>query len=598
LVRVAFLAPILASALLLITAIPARASGYKNFAVSVYVRAGEVARMKDPAWLESRWKELTDGLRVDKVYLETYRDGTMPDQEAVDSAKRFFQAKGVKTAGGIATVLRGWPWFVTFCFTNPEHRKKLQEVVEFTARNFDEVILDDFFFNNTKALSDIQAKGSRSWTRFRLDLMAEVSRDLVVGPAKRVNPRVKMVIKYPNWYDHFQYLGYNLEDEPRIFDGVYTGTETRDPIHTDQHLQQYLGYDLMRYLENIKPGGNGGGWVDPYGWRDKERYAEQLSLTLFAKAREVTLFNFADLLEPMRATPQSPVHGTMTAFAGNLFDSIDGFIGQLGRPVGVKSYKPLHSSGEDYLHDFIGMLGIPLELVPTFPVDAPTVLLTESAKYDPLLVDRIKKQLQDGKNVVITSGLLNVLRSWGLDDVVELRTGAERAAVREFRVGRGKTVHVDADIMIPEIAYPTNDAWELVTSVSQGVGYPILLKDDYARGVLYVWTIPDNFGDLYRLPPEVLDEVRRVVAGDLAARLEGPSQVALFAYDNDKWIVESFAPPGGKSVDVNLVLGPKVTRLLDVVSGKHVPGSAREDKMVYALTLAPSSFRVLAAEAP
>ena len=134
--------------------------------------------------------------------------------------------------------------------------------------------------------------------------MAEVSRNLLVGPAKKVNPRVKMVIKYPNWYEHFQYSGYNLEDEPKIFDGVYTGTETRDPVRGNQHLQQYLGYGLVRYLENIKPGGNGGGWVDTGGWRDKERYGEQLWLTLFAKAPEIMLFDFRQLLAPMRGATQ------------------------------------------------------------------------------------------------------------------------------------------------------------------------------------------------------------------------------------------------------------------------------------------------------
>ena len=252
----------------------ASAANYQNFRVAVYARAYEVRQMKDPAWLEARWATITSGLKVDKIYLETHRDGVIPDQETLDTAKRFFQSKGVRTAGGIATVANERNRFETIVYTDPEQRRKLREVVEYTARNFDEIIIDDFFFTSSKTESDIQVKGDRTWTRFRLDLMAEVSRDLLVGPARKVNPKVKMVIKYPNWWGHFQYLGYNLEDEPRIFDGVYTGAETRNPTSPGQHLQQYLGYDLFRYLENIKPGGNGGGWVDEGGWRDKERFAE------------------------------------------------------------------------------------------------------------------------------------------------------------------------------------------------------------------------------------------------------------------------------------------------------------------------------------
>ena len=45
-----------------------------------------------------------------------------------------------------------------------------------------------------------------SWTDFRLKLMTDAARDLIINPAKAVNPKVKIVIKYPNWYEHFQGL--------------------------------------------------------------------------------------------------------------------------------------------------------------------------------------------------------------------------------------------------------------------------------------------------------------------------------------------------------------------------------------------------------
>ena len=572
----------------------AEAANYHNFGVAVYARAYEVQQMKDPAWLESRWATITNGLKVDKIYLETHRDGVVPDQETLNRIKEFFKTKGVATAGGIAAVVNERNRFETFVYTNPEHRKKIQEIVEYTARNFDEIIIDDFFFTSSKTDSDIQAKGDKSWTRFRLDLMVEVSRNLLVGPAKKVNPRVKMVIKYPNWYEHYQYSGYNLEDEPKIFDGVYTGTETRDPVRGNQHLQQYLGYGLVRYLENIKPGGNGGGWVDTGGWRDKERYGEQLWLTLFAKAPEITLFDFRQLL----ALPRGATEGgglTIPAYAGSVFEQVDGFIGKLGKPIGVKSYKPYHSSGEDFLHDYIGMLGIPMDIVPVFPTDAPTVFLTESAKFDAGLVRKMKKQLMDGKKVVITSGLLKALEGKGIEDIAELEVTGQKAVVREFP-GRGGGVHSESDIVIPEIRYATNDAWEIVTTATKGTGYPMLLQASYAKGVLYVLTIPDNFGDLYNLPPEVLTQIRTVIAGDLPVRLEGSSQIGLFAYDNGKFIVENFAAPGGNTVAARAVVDKKFTKLVDVVSGQTLAGQARGDKMVFELTLAPASYRVLSAE--
>jgi hypothetical protein len=576
----------------------ARAGHYKNFEVSVYVVARDVQRMKDAAWLEAAWAKATDGLEVDKVYLETYREGVVPDQEALDAAKKFFASKGVRTAGGIATVLGGHP-FVSLDYTDAKDRQKLKEVVELAARNFDEIILDDFFFSNTKSAADIKAKGKKSWTRYRLDLMAEVSRNLVLGPARKANPKVKVVIKYPNWYEHFPYCGYNLEVEPRIFDGVYTGTETRDGPHTDQHLQQYLGYDLMLYLENIKPGGNGGGWVDPYGWRDKERYGEQLWLTLFAKAREITLFQFGDLTRPMRAAPHSPTKTQATtslpAYAGGVFATVDRFVGKLGNPTGVKVYKPFHSNGEDYLTDFLGMIGIPIEMTPTFPERAPTVLLTEAAKADPAIVDKIEKHLQRGSKVVITSGLLRALRGKGIENVAEVEVTDRKALVRTFDVGE-TTARADADILIPQIRYPTNDVWEVVTALVNGVGYPILLRCPYAASNLYVLTIPDDFADLYHLPPEVLGKVRAVIGGDLPARIEGPSQIALFVYDNDKLIVESFAAPGEKAVTARVFLGKRFTRLVDLLTGAQTTGTARGDGTIFDVTLPPASYAALAAE--
>ena len=53
---------------------------------------------------------------------------------------------------------------------------------------------------------------------------------------------------------------------------------------------------------------------------------------------------------------------------------------ELGEPVGVKSYKPYHSTGEDYLHNYLGMCGVPMNLVPEFPTDVNMVFLAETAE--------------------------------------------------------------------------------------------------------------------------------------------------------------------------------------------------------------------------
>jgi hypothetical protein len=572
----------------------AAAAGYKNFTVSVYARAYEVRQMKDPQWLEQRWAAIEKQVRVGKIYLETHRDGVIPDEETIEQAKRFFTARGIRVAGGITFTQNERDRFKTFCYSDPDLRKKAREISELTARHFDEIILDDFFFTNCKCDACIRAKGTKSWTEFRLEQMDEAARNLVVGPAKAVNPKVKVVIKFPNWYDHFQYLGFDLEKEPRIFDGIYTGTETRDPEFTDQHLQPYESYSIFRYFENIKPGGNGGGWVDPFGRGTLDRYSEQLWLTLFAKAPEITLFDFRSLLEPIRREDGVEEPDTMLGrVAGYVFDTVDGFVSKLGAPIGIKSYKPYQSSGEDFLHNYIGMLGIPMEMTPVFPVEEKTVFLTESAKFDPAIVEKIKGQLQAGKNVVITSGLLKALQGKGIEDIAEIECTDKKALAGEFwQPWHAAVSRSDAPIILPEIRYPTNDAWDIVSTLGSGTSYPILLDAGYSRGHLYVLAIPDNFGDLYRLPPAVLNRIKEVVMRDLPVRVEGPAQVALFLYDNDTFIVESFQPQGS---EVKIVADKRFARLRDMRTGQLLEGQPYQGGVAFDTVLFPHSYRVFAA---
>ena len=607
------------------------ANGYENFKVAIYGPARDVNRMGDVNWLEKSWEEITRQVKVDKIYLETHRDSFVIDEGTIKKAKKFFEDRGVEVAGGITYTIMESNRFQTFCYMRPEQRKKVKEVAEYTARLFDEVILDDFFFTNCKCESCIKAKGKKSWSDFRVELMRGAAKNLIVGPARAVNPKVKMVIKYPNWYEHFQGCGFDLEVEPKIFDGIYTGTETRDPVYTDQHLQQYESYLIYRYFENIKPGGNGGGWVDTGAMRYMDRYAEQLWLTMFAKAPEITLFNFGRMLQPIPQELRADWQGTQTSFdfdemmkpikladgrmvepntmarpAGYALEQVDVFLGKLGNPVGVKSYKPYHSTGEDFLQNYIGMCGVPMDLLPEFPADASIVFLTESAKFDPAIVDKIKARLVAGKPVMITSGLFMVLQGRGIEDIVELRYTGEKALTKQFWSRRsfwgrqGTVFESESEILIPQIKYLTNDSWEEISCLASGVGYPILHSADYANSRLYILTIPDNYGDLYKYPAEVLRQIREVLTPDFKVRLEGPSQVAMFVYDNDTFIVESFRH---EPVDVNIVADRQIGRIRDVVSGEELTGEvlagrprwggpAAPEKTVFDLKLKPHSFRV------
>jgi len=592
--------------------------GYKNFKVSVYTRSFEVIKMADLNWLEPKWKEITDQLHVDKIYLETHRDQVIVPEDKLEAVKKFFRDKGIEIAGGITYTISEPNRFQTYCYSKKEDRYKVKEIIEYTAKHFDEVILDDFFFTSCKCEVCIDKKADLSWTDYRLQLMAEASENLILKPAKKVNPNVKVVIKYPNWYAHFQGLGFNLEKQPAMYDGIYTGTETRDAVRSAQHLQQYLGYAIFRYFENLKPGGNGGGWVDTYGSRFLDRYAEQLWITLFAKAPEITLFEFTQLLRPLEKFPEREWKGKGASFdrdelmkpykgvqptsiaraAGYAFEKTDPILGALGNPVGIKCYKPYHSTGEDFLPTFLGMIGLPMDIVAEFPHNESMILLTESAAFDKNIVNKIKKQLVDGKSVTITSGLLKALQGKGIEDIAEIRYSIHKALVDEY-VSGFRIIPGDKKILIPQIKYLTNDSWELASAIDGPNGWPLLHDADYASGHLYVLTIPDNYADLYHLPVEILGTIRNVLAKDQFVQLHGPANVSMYLYDNKTVILESFLD---EAIDVSLTTSPNVSSISNLQNGVELEGIERAAfggwasprvpaKKAFKVTIPPHSFR-------
>ncbi|MCD7850782.1 MAG: hypothetical protein LUH63_14240 [Parabacteroides sp.] len=594
------------------------AGSYKSFKVSVYTRAYEVEKMKDLHWLDSAWTIISSQVKVDKIYLETHRDLLIVPDKTLEQAKKFLQDRGVEVGGGITYTIDESNSFETFSYSNPEHRKKVQEIAEHTAKYFDNFILDDFFFTSSKSDIDIKAKGDKSWTQYRTELMTEAGQNLVINPAKKVNPNVKIIIKYPNWYDHFQGLGFNLATGPQIFDGIWSGTETRDPSSA-QHLQNYLSYNIIRYFNNLRPGHNFGGWVDSGGSSmGMDRYAEQLWLSMFAKAPEIALFayhellgtklrpeihrtpwqgmgtsfNYDEMMKPIRLPNGSTTLPTTIArVAGVSLEQIDAFVYKLGKPIGIKNYKPFHSLGDDFLQNYLGMIGLPMDMYPQFPTDQKVVLLTEQAKYDTDIIAKMKKQLQKGGDVVITSGLLAAIPE-KIADIAELRASDLKALVNDF--GRAGTA--DKDILITQVRYQTNDAWDILSAgrpLQKGVsGYPMLLRAPYSKGNLYVMTIPDDYGNLYDLPEGALNAYRRILSQDLDMYIEGPSKVSLFLYDNGTFIVESFRD---EPVTIRLVTNKKIEAVKDMLEGSRVeklPESQRDHANRYLITLMPHSYKV------
>ena len=388
-----------------------------------------------------------------------------------------------------------------------------------------------------------------------------MSRDLIISPAKAINPKVRLIIKYPNWYESFQGLGYDLAVEPKLYDAIYTGTETRD-ANSGQRLQSYQSYLQTQFFNNIKPGGNQGGWID--GGRDVERYAEQMWDTFFAKVPDIMLFNSMQIMAGLNTgnrgsepdTNASLSIATLTApipqpdgstytpnmvarIAGCSAELLDRFLGKLGKPVGIATYKPCNSVGEPYLPNYLGMIGVPIDLVPEFPTNVPAIFLTAASSYDQDLVAKIKRFVQAGGRVIATTALIEALGD------------------------------KDLNILLPQIRRFENDNRLVINFNTALSGYPMAVSCTYGRCTFSVLAVPDDFADLYRLPQSVLNQIRALLGRDVFVNLDAPDHVSLFAYDNRTFIVQNFRPQP-VSARVSVV---RATRLHDLLSDQTLAGS-------------------------
>jgi len=574
---------------------------YRNFALTTYFVARATARVTEEE-LEKQLSFMEKYLRLDKVYVEPWR-GELAKAEQVEMIKGVFHRHGIRTAGGLTAVIptpegaeKKERLFDTFCYNDEAMREKLRQVSAFTAQHFDEIILDDFFFTGCSCKACIRARDQYnasngitdgSWQSYRLDLMKKVSEELILAPVRAVNPDCKVIIKYPNWAESYQETGYNPKDQRKQFDGLYTGTETRDPITTDQHLPRYLSYSLMTYFENMWPRHNGGGWFDTFDSHITEHYLEQAYLTVFSRPRELMLFCFQSLYDNM-----------YTAALGFQLDKLDELMDAAGSPVGIACYLPDNCQGEDNLQDFLGMVGLPITLTPYFPMKERQILLTRSAACDPDIADKLDGYLQQGdRRALVTAGFWDAIRGRG-ERFTSIRLRGRTVTADRYRV-EAKTASGQAYCTFPEGVRPitlpvaefrNNATWAVVKAVSGEESYGILLRDHYAQSELWTLTAPDAYPELYRIPAPALSRIREAFPVQ-GMWLEGPARISLFPYDNDTVILYYYVMDGTQPEEVYLhVRGAKA--LMSLPGGKRPtePLWTKDGEAVFRLPIRPGDY--------
>ena len=352
---------------------------------------------------------------VTHVFIETFRDSYTADRKALERARERFKAEGFEVSGCVTTTgigKRSTGWRPISCYTNQETQQQLQKIFEHTASIFDEIMIDDFLFTDCQCEDCKKACGKETWADYRCGLMVKVSRERILQPAKAVNPDVKIIIKYPQWYDNFHNRGYEVLRETADYDKIWVGTETRD--YDDKRWGgkvQYEAYYIMRWLGEIGGLKTGGGWFDPLGTTE-DTYVEQARQTVLADAKEMLLFCYGALLQ-----------NTGPANVRKLRAEIPGLFELAGlvrnKPIkGILAPKPSNSDAydEQYVFDFVGMLGLPLVPTAEINTDAEAAFFSVHALKEPDFSGKLEKMLDAKKPVLITDGLAKRLNNINTDD--------------------------------------------------------------------------------------------------------------------------------------------------------------------------------------
>ncbi len=378
----------------------------ESLRLSTYVTAHTVEQMFRT---EEGRREVLSLLRcygITKVYLEVYRSGLVIAPELIEPSVNFLEENGFEVVGGIATVpgndfgVRqegplGW-----FNWQNPKTQNDLRKVIEDSAPFFDSFIVDDFLCTSDTSLESKAAKGERSWSEYRRTLLTGLSRSVFIDPAKKKNPGIKMIIKYPQWYDRFHLFGYDVTAKTELFDGIWVGTESRGQFtQRFGFVQPYEGFINLRWLGSVAGEKTGGSWFDHIDCTDRD-FVEQAYQSVLAGSKELVIFSFDSFISG------HPGHHLLMQDFEKLASLAEEVAS--GPVKGPAGYKPPNSDagGDLYLFDYVGMWGVSLVPESRYPEDNKVVFLPTQAASDDDIFEKVKGSVKNGSKIIMTAGFL------------------------------------------------------------------------------------------------------------------------------------------------------------------------------------------------
>jgi hypothetical protein len=431
---------------------------------------------------------------------------------------------------------------------NWEHPKTQKDISQFFTENapiFDDLIVDDFFCTGDTSQQSEQARGARSWGEYRRDLLTSLAQSIMVKPAHAARGQTRLIVKFPQWYDRFQFFGYDPQRLCPQFDQVWVGTEVRDPkTRRMGFVQPTEGFMNFRWLASQNGEKVQGAWFDHIEC-SAQNFVDQAYQSVLAGARELTLFHLGDLMEG------HPGDVALAKEIPNLIELASRVQGK--KRVGIAYYMPPNSDGDDnlFLADYLGMLGLPILPVAAYPSDSPIVFLPVHAALDPELVEKVERHLRKGGTVVFTPALMRALgpKAERLAGVY-LKDGGQRTVVSgaipvsDRRVTVSPPLEIDASLMTNGCHVELSADFEsgkvpFLTTRSVGVGKVVVLNvrtfatHDYYAGE---WLLAPRVLGLPTIPQEVADAIRAPLLEPLKINLRAPAGVELVLFGKEKYL--------------------------------------------------------------
>ena len=493
-------------------------------------------------------------LSITKVYIESYRTDIFVDKELLLTIKEDFENAGFEIAGCIVPTKMSkrlsTQWDSVTCFSDESSHHFLQEIVERTASVFDTIIFDDFLFTSCDCKYCKAGKGERSWGEYRTKLLLKVIQERIIKPARAINKNIKLIIKYPCWYDNYFSLGFDVLSETELFDETWIGTETRETN------PQGKAFWIQNWANEL--GKCGGGWYDSLSCLS-ETFVEQARNTILGGAKESLLhcYDYLFLSKDCLAKDGGSLAVVRDNLAAQAFKKEVSGLSKLANLLeDMTSYgvftpkRPNYDQKEDaFLHGFFSMLGIPIKAATSLNNVATTFISAHCTKFDNI------------------SKYLKALYKSEIPFVI-----TENAV---------KRLKMDGEIINTDIEVAYKNGAKAKTSLEKINDNAYLLR----------FNDPCELMDI-----EQLDELRNTMLKPFEMELYAPSKVALMLYKNEKRKIKVIQNFNNFTIKVKLKLkGAKINKLQKVLAlpdMKSATLKVNNDRM-YSITIQPRSMIVL-----